>query len=94
MISQQVINGFMLGSVYALVAVAFTFTIGVLNFLNFSLPGLFMVAGMFTWFLLISMVLLITLVCLVAKDQFSSALLPIFIFESDTLTMKRICAVG
>ena len=52
MISQQVINGFMLGSVYALVAVAFTFTIGVLNFLNFSLPGLFMVAGMFTWFLL------------------------------------------
>jgi branched-chain amino acid transport system permease protein len=42
----------MLGSVYALVAVAFTLTIGVLNFLNFSLPGLFMLGGMVTWFAL------------------------------------------
>ena len=40
------------GSVYALVAVAFTLAIGVLNFLNFSIPGLFMVAGMLTWFFL------------------------------------------
>ncbi len=52
MLEQQLVNGIMLGSVYALVAVAFTFTIGVLNFLNFSLPGLFMVAGMLTWFAL------------------------------------------
>ncbi len=52
MLEQQVVNGLMLGSVYALVAVAFTLAIGVLNFLNFSIPGLFMVAGMFTWFLL------------------------------------------
>ena len=52
MLEQQVVNGLMLGSVYALVAVAFTFAIGVLNFLNFSIPGLFMVAGMLTWFLL------------------------------------------
>jgi branched-chain amino acid transport system permease protein len=42
----------MLGSVYALVAVAFTLAIGVLNLLNFSIPGLFMVAGMLTWFVL------------------------------------------
>ncbi|MBI4294044.1 MAG: branched-chain amino acid ABC transporter permease [Betaproteobacteria bacterium] len=42
----------MLGSVYALVAVAFTFTIGILNFLNFSIPGVFMVAGMATWAML------------------------------------------
>jgi len=33
----------MSASVYALIAVAFTLAIGVLNFLNFSLPGLFMV---------------------------------------------------
>lgn len=51
MLEQQLINGLMLGSVYALVAVAFTLAIGVLNFLNFSIPGLFMVAGMLTWFL-------------------------------------------
>jgi branched-chain amino acid transport system permease protein len=51
-LEQQLINGLMLGSVYALVAVAFTLAIGVLNFLNFSIPGLFMVAGMLTWFLL------------------------------------------
>lgn len=52
MLEQQIVNGLMLGSVYALVAVAFTLAIGVLNFLNFSLPGLFMVAGMLTWYLL------------------------------------------
>ena len=52
MLEQQVVNGLMLGSVYALVAVAFTVAIGVLNFLNFSIPGLFMVAGMLTWFVL------------------------------------------
>src|SRR2546423_1835752 len=51
-LEQQVINGLMLGSVYALVAVAFTLAIGVLNFLNFSIPGLFMVGGMLTWFCL------------------------------------------
>ena len=37
MLAQQVINGLMLGSVYALVAVAFTFTIGILNFLFYFL---------------------------------------------------------
>jgi branched-chain amino acid transport system permease protein len=46
---QQVINGIALGSIYALVAVAFTLSIGVLNFLNFSLPAIFMVGGMLTW---------------------------------------------
>ena len=39
---QQFINGLMLGSVCVLAAVAFTLSIGILNFLNFSLPGLFM----------------------------------------------------
>jgi branched-chain amino acid transport system permease protein len=49
MLGQQIINGVMLGSVYAMVAVALTLSIGVLNFLNFSIPGLFMIAGMTTW---------------------------------------------
>ena len=39
----------MLGSVYAMVAVALTLSIGVLRFLNFSIPGLFMIGGMATW---------------------------------------------
>lgn len=39
----------MLGSVYVMVAVAFTLTIGMLNFLNFTIPALFMVAAMITW---------------------------------------------
>lgn len=46
---QQIINGVMLGSVYVTVAVAFTLTIGVLNFLNFTIPTLFMMAGMMAW---------------------------------------------
>jgi branched-chain amino acid transport system permease protein len=46
---QQIVNGVMLGSVYVTVAVAFTLTIGVLNFLNFTIPTLFMLAGMMTW---------------------------------------------
>jgi branched-chain amino acid transport system permease protein len=47
--SQQIVNSLMLGSVYAMVAVALTLSIGVLRFLNFSIPGLFMLAGMTTW---------------------------------------------
>ena len=46
---QQAINGIMLGAVYVTMAVAFTLTIGVLNFLNFTIPALFMVAGMIGW---------------------------------------------
>jgi len=52
MLSQQIINGLMLGGIYVLVAVAFTLAIGVLNFLNFSIPGLFMLGGMLSWGLL------------------------------------------
>jgi branched-chain amino acid transport system permease protein len=51
-LSQQIVNGLMLGSIYAMVAVALTLSIGVLNFLNFSIPGLFMIAGMTTWALI------------------------------------------
>jgi branched-chain amino acid transport system permease protein len=51
-LGQQLVNGLMLGSVYAMVAVALTFSIGVLNFLNFSIPGLFMIGGMVFWTLI------------------------------------------
>jgi branched-chain amino acid transport system permease protein len=39
----------MLGSIYAMVAVALTLMIGVLRFLNFSIPGLFMIGAMTMW---------------------------------------------
>jgi branched-chain amino acid transport system permease protein len=42
----------MLGSIYAMVGVALTLSIGVLKFLNFSIPGLFMIGGMMTWVLI------------------------------------------
>ena len=39
----------MLGSIYVTVAVAFTLTIGILNFLNFTIPAIFMITGMVAW---------------------------------------------
>jgi len=48
-LAQQVTSGFMLGGIYVAVAVAFTLTIGVLNFLNFTIPTLFMLTGMVAW---------------------------------------------
>lgn len=46
---QQVVNGLMLGGVYVMVAVAFTLVIGMLNFLNFTIPALFMLAAVIMW---------------------------------------------
>jgi branched-chain amino acid transport system permease protein len=48
-IARQVVSGLMLGAIYMTVAVAFTLTIGVLNFLNFTIPTLFMLTGMVAW---------------------------------------------
>jgi branched-chain amino acid transport system permease protein len=45
MLAQQLVNGLLLGGIYALVALAFSLTIGILNFLNFSIPALFMLGG-------------------------------------------------
>ena len=49
MLEQQLVNGVMLGAVYILVAVSFTLSWGLLNFLNFSIPGLFMIGGFGLW---------------------------------------------
>jgi branched-chain amino acid transport system permease protein len=48
-LAQQIVSGLMLGGIYVAVAVAFTLTIGVLNFLNFTIPTLFMLTGMVAW---------------------------------------------
>ncbi len=47
--TRQIVSGLLLGSIYMTVAVAFTLTIGVLNFLNFTIPTLFMLTGMVAW---------------------------------------------
>lgn len=49
LLAQQLVNGLMLGAVYVTVAVAFTLTIGILDFLNFTIPGLFMLSAMLGW---------------------------------------------
>src|SRR3569833_251597 len=51
-IAHQVVSGLLLGAIYMTVAVAFTLTIGVLNFLNFTIPTLFMPVSMNAWGLL------------------------------------------
>lgn len=48
-IVRQIVSGLLLGAIYMTVAVAFTLTIGVLNFLNFTIPSLFMLTGMVAW---------------------------------------------
>ncbi len=48
-LAQQIVSGLMLGGIYVAVAVAFTLTIGVLNFLNFTIPTMFMLTGMVAW---------------------------------------------
>ncbi len=48
-VGRQIVSGLLLGSIYMTVAVAFTLTIGVLNFLNFTIPSLFMLTGMVAW---------------------------------------------
>ena len=49
---QQLFNALGLTGVYGLVAVAFSLAIGVLNFLNFTIPGIFMLGAVATWFTL------------------------------------------
>ena len=48
-IIQQLISGSMLGGIYVMVAVAFTLVIGMLNFLNFTIPPIFMLSAMVSW---------------------------------------------
>ncbi len=47
MFIQQLFNGFMLGSTYALIAMAFTLLLGILNMLNFAIGEVFMLGAIF-----------------------------------------------
>ena len=47
MFAQQLFNGIMLGSTYAVIAVSFTLLMGVLNMLNFAIGEVFMLGAIF-----------------------------------------------
>ncbi|MEN3009484.1 MAG: branched-chain amino acid ABC transporter permease [Candidatus Bipolaricaulaceae bacterium] len=49
---QQLLNGFTLGSLYALIAIGYTLVYGILRFINFAHGDIFMFAGywLFYWF--------------------------------------------
>ncbi|MGB8436144.1 MAG: branched-chain amino acid ABC transporter permease [Burkholderiales bacterium] len=82
MLAQQIVNGLSLGAVYAMVALAFTLTMGILNFLNFSIPGIFMLAGMCVWAgLRAGMPLAVVLLLAVAVGALTSLLVERFTYR-------------
>ena len=46
---QQIINGLVLGSMYALVALGYTMVYGIINLINFAHGEILMVGGMVAW---------------------------------------------
>ena len=81
---QQIVNGLMLGGVYVMVAVAFTLIIGMLNFLNFTVPALFMLASVLMWAILeghgialdLTAVAVLLVLAMMAADRLQHAELP------------------
>ena len=47
MIIEQIINAIQIGSTYAIIAIAFTLLIGILNLLNFAVGEIFMLGSFF-----------------------------------------------
>lgn len=84
LLPQQIVNGLMLGGVYVMVAVAFTLIIGVLNFLNFTVPALFMLAAVLMWAILeghgialdLTAIAVLLVLCMMAADRLRGAGLP------------------
>jgi branched-chain amino acid transport system permease protein len=76
---QQIISGIALGGLYALIALSFTLVIGVLNFLNFSIPGIFMLSGMMCW----------ALMAVYGLNWFVSAIVAILIAIAASLLVER-----
>ena len=74
----------MLGGVYVMVAVAFTLIIGMLNFLNFTVPALFMLASVLMWAILeghgialdLTAIAVLLVLAMMAADRVQHAELP------------------
>jgi branched-chain amino acid transport system permease protein len=52
---QQVVNGLVLGSIYALVALGYTMVYGIINLINFAHGDVLMVAALTSWSIIIAM---------------------------------------
>ena len=49
---QQIINGLVLGSMYALIALGYTMVYGIINLINFAHGEVMMVGALTSWWLL------------------------------------------
>src|SRR6478736_9007291 len=52
---QQIINGLVLGSVYALVALGYTMVYGIINLINFAHGEVLMVGALTSWAIIVKM---------------------------------------
>src|SRR3954451_8497772 len=52
---QQIINGLVLGSVYALVALGYTMVYGIINLINFAHGEVLMVGALTSWSIIVTM---------------------------------------
>jgi branched-chain amino acid transport system permease protein len=51
---QQIINGLVLGSMYALVALGYTMVYGIINLINFAHGDVLMVGALTSWTIIIT----------------------------------------
>ncbi len=99
---QQIVNGLMLGGVYVMVAVAFTLIIGMLNFLNFTVPALFMLAAVLMWAILeghgialdLTAIALVLVLCMMAADRLRGARLPAPVRSAGALGLAVLAIVA
>ena len=52
---QQIINGLVLGSMYALVALGYTMVYGIINLINFAHGEVLMVGALTSWSIIVTM---------------------------------------
>src|SRR5690348_4713046 len=52
---QQIINGLVLGSVYALVALGYTMVYGIINLINFAHGDVLMIGALTSWAIIVKM---------------------------------------
>ena len=52
---QQIINGLVLGSMYALVALGYTMVYGIINLINFAHGEVLMVGALTSWTIIVTM---------------------------------------
>ena len=96
---QQIINGLVLGSVYALVALGYTMVYGIINLINFAHGEVLMVGALTSWTVVVSLenaglpgwlLLLISLIAAVSDS--SSSAQPGIVPSSPVTTVQLVSA--